>query len=129
MTVTAAIDAQFLAADGTSTVPAILSYDPADPYQVEVAFIARSEEIAWVFARELLDTGLSHPAGHGDVRLWPAGPWHTALALDPPDGRALFLLPTHDVIDFLTRSYAAVPPGHEHLDLDAELEALLGGTR
>lgn len=58
----------------TLPVRANLRFDPTDPYAVHVLFHAESaggEAVGWVFARELLVTGLDEPAGIGDVRVWP----------------------------------------------------------
>lgn len=117
------------------TVRTSLTYDPTDPYTVQVVFHAEpgaGEAIGWAFARELLVTGLDEPAGIGDVRVWPGVPPredYVALALSSPDGNALFEIPRGVLIRFLRRTYSVVPRGQEaaHLDVDGLLARLLAG--
>jgi hypothetical protein len=121
-------------------VPAVLGYDPADPYAVQIAFgevgttangdpAATESGISWLLGRELLRSGLDRPAGEGDVRMWPA---HSAadvlfLHLQAPSGEALFELSRGTVAAFLRQTDQMVPPGTEGdlLGLDDELAALL----
>jgi hypothetical protein len=118
-------------------VPAVLGYNPADPYAVQIAFgevgTTNGEPadggIAWLLGRELLRSGLDHPSGEGDVRIWPA---HSAadvlfLHLQAPSGEALFELSRGTVAAFLRQTDALVPPGAEGslLSIDDELAALL----
>jgi hypothetical protein len=121
-------------------VPAVLGYDPADPYAVQISFgeigtsangslVPPDGGITWLLARELLRTGLDRPAGDGDVRIWPA---HSAadvlfLHLRAPSGEALFELSRGAVAAFLRHTDGMVPPGSEGtlLGLDDELSALL----
>lgn len=118
-------------------VPAVLGYDPADPYAVQIAFgevgatdgEAEDGGIAWLLGRELLRSGLDRPSGEGDVRIWPA---HSAadvlfLHLQAPSGEALFELSRGTVAAFLRQTDALVPPGTEAslLSLDDELTTLL----
>ncbi len=51
---------------------------------------------------------------------------HTT-ALSSPSGRALFEVPLGELVEFLTRTYTAVPTGSESdfVDLDAELALLM----
>ncbi len=123
-------------------VPALLCYDAADPFAVRIAFgevgdrsgaVDAEDGVAWLLSRELLQTGLSQPAGEGDVRLWPV---HTAgdvlfLHLRAPSGEALFELPRATVTAFLRQTEALVPSGAEvsMLDLDDELHVLLSNGR
>ena len=121
-------------------VPAVLGYDPADPYAVQISFgeigasangslVPPDGGITWLLAMELLRTGLDRPAGDGDVRIWPA---HSAadvlfLHLRAPSGEALFELSRGAVAAFLRHTDGMVPPGSEGtlLGLDDELSALL----
>jgi hypothetical protein len=87
-------------------------------------------EVEWVFARDLLRTGLASPVGDGDVHVWPS--WGTGrellmISLTSPDGQALLEATAEDVRSFLDRTAAVVPDGEEsnHLDLDAALARLL----
>lgn len=127
-----------LVVPGASSLPvrAGLSYDATDPYAVTVAFHTgaggNGDVVQWTFARQLLTDGVTAPVGQGDVQVWPA---HDAadtpvvcLSLSSPSGKALFELPVSELVEFLTMTYAAVATGSEseHIDLDAELAALLG---
>jgi hypothetical protein len=112
-------------------VPADVTYDPADPYAVRIAFHTGADEVVeWTFARSLLTDGVNQAVGAGDVQVWPAqdaGRRTVCVALSSPGGRALFEASLSDVIQFLTRTYALVPTGSEseYVDLDSELALLL----
>jgi hypothetical protein len=118
-------------------VPALLLYDAADPYAVRIAFGDTTDDdaqeaegaITWLLSRELLHAGLEHPAGDGDVRLWPARAAADVLYLHlrAPSGEALFEVSRASVAAFLRHTEALVPPGEEasRLGLDDELQALL----
>ena len=86
--------------------------------------------VEWTFARQLMTDGVTRPVGEGDVQVWPGaegGPAVVNLALSSPSGRALFEVPLTELVEFLTRTYAAVPTGSEgeFVDVDAELALLL----
>jgi hypothetical protein len=117
----------------------VLSYLPEDPFAVRMAFPAEfslddlpdgegSEDIVWVFARQLLSAGLELPAGVGDVHVRPAPGRRTMVELRAPEGTALLQFDTADLRRFLWRSRLLVPEGEEHLHLDADraLAQLLG---
>ena len=128
-----------------TSVPAALVYDSADPYAVRVRFgdAAHGDGtsdrpdpdddggVEWLLSRELLRTGLSIPAGDGDVRIWPtrAAPDVLFLQLRAPSGEALFELSAAVVGDFLRETERLVPAGQESglLQVDDELSALLQG--
>ena len=112
-------------------LPVKLCYSAADPYAVRAVFSGDGMEVEWVFARELLRTGLGTPVGDGDVHVWPS--WGTGrellmISLTSPDGQAVLEASASDVRSFLDRTAAVVPDGDEsaHLDLDAALTRLLG---
>ncbi len=118
-------------------VAASLRYVTGDPFAVHVTFHtgrhSDDPKVVWTFARQLLIDGLHGPAGIGDVRVWPVserGGRIVALALCSPSGEALFEVPRDALSDFLRRTFAEVPPGHEeqHFDIDAEVALLLGHT-
>jgi sporulation and cell division protein SsgA len=131
-----------------TAVPAALVYDRADPYAVRVRFgddgditdpdaLDQPEDdggVEWLLSRELLRTGLSCPAGDGDVRIWPARAALDVLFLQlrAPSGEALFELSAAVVGEFLRETERLVPVGAESalLQVDDELSALLqgGGT-
>jgi hypothetical protein len=125
-----------LVVPGATSLPvrAGLRYDVTDPYAVQVLFHTgaqgEGEVVEWTFARQLLTDGVTRPVGEGDVQVWPS---HTSgrpvvcLSLSSPSGRALFEIPLADLVEFLTKTYAAVPTGSESdfVDVDAELALLL----
>ena len=90
-----------------------------------------NDVVQWTFARQLLSDGVTVPAGEGDVQVWPStsgnGGAVVCLSLSSPSGQALFEVPLGDLVDFLGRTYDAVPTGAEgdHVDVDAELALLL----
>lgn len=126
-----------LVVPGAASLPvrADLDYDVTDPYAVSVAFHTGSgptggDVVQWTFARQLLSDGVSAPAGEGDVQVWPStsgGASVVCLSLSSPSGRALFEVPLGSLVEFLGRTYQAVPTGGEsdHVDVDAELALLL----
>ncbi len=109
---------------------AYFGYDPADPFAVTITFRTPRGNVQWVIARDLLSIGLTDPAGHGDVRLWPSidddGRAVVVLDFNSPDGRMLVHAHTHEVYRFVTRTLAAVPAGTEHVDLDLLVDVLMG---
>ena len=117
-------------------VPALLTYEAADPFAVRITFgdTARGPEsaddgVTWLVGRDLLQVGLDRPAGDGDVRVWPASDTADVLFLHlrAPSGEALFELSRATLSAFLRETEALVPVGSEAaaLDLDDELTALL----
>jgi hypothetical protein len=120
-----------LGGDRTVLVPATLSYDPDEPYAVTALFRTSDGDVAWVFGRDLLEDGISSPAGEGDVAVWPSvsdGARVLCLSLASPSGSALLEADLATVASFLDETYRAVPLGSESalLDLDSQLAALLG---
>ena len=119
--------------DGPSQVGVSMHYDTADPYAVHAVFrVAAEQQVAWVFARELLSEGLDRHSGDGDVHLWPAsdaGHEVVCIALRSPDGEALLQAPADDLVDFLSSTYALCPRGREphHLQVDRALGAFFAG--
>lgn len=125
-----------LVVPGGNALPVLagLRYDAADPYAVHVGFRtggASDEAVEWTFARQLLTDGVTHPVGEGDVQVWPSHDHDDAavvcLALSSPSGKALFEMPLTELVEFLSRTYEAVPTGRESdfVDLDAELAFLI----
>ncbi|WP_327067148.1 SsgA family sporulation/cell division regulator [Kitasatospora sp. NBC_01302] len=116
-----------------------LRYRAADPLAVrlvfpgeysldEVAAPSAADEVVWVFARQLLATGLDLPAGLGDVHIRPSRGPHTMVELRAPEGIALLRFEAGDLRRFLAASYRCVPEHQEgrHLDADRALAELLG---
>jgi hypothetical protein len=135
------ITLQLVGPQSWTEVPALLCYDPTDPFAVRIAFGDVGDEnglvdveeagIAWLVSRELLQSGLDRPSGEGDVRVWPAHATTDVLFLHlrAPSGEALFELSRATVAAFLRQTEALVPSGSESgmLSLDEELQALLSG--
>ncbi len=136
---------QLVGPSSWSEVPARFGYRSDDPFAVHVRFGAvgsgeppdgtegpePDDGVEWLIGRDLLQAGLSHPAGEGDVRLWPAHPPADVLYLElrAPSGHALFELSRAAVAAFLRRTALLVPFGTEtsQLEVDDELAALLSG--
>ena len=126
-----------LVVPGAASLPvrAGLHYDVHDPYAVQVSFHTgaapgEGEIVEWTFARQLLTDGVTAPVGEGDVQVWPSasnGLPVVCLSLSSPSGKALFVVPLPELVDFLGQTYAAIPTGSEsdHVDVDAELALLL----
>jgi hypothetical protein len=122
-----------LVVPGHGSVPLVasLSYSADDPYAVHLAFhVGTDEPVEWTFARELLATGLTCPAGEGDVRVWPASPGRREvlnIALSSPFGQARFEAPASATSGFLHLTYGIVAAGREDefIDVDNELGQLL----
>jgi hypothetical protein len=116
---------------GTVPLVASLYYSADDPYAIRMAFhVGTDEPVEWIFARELLATGLACPAGEGDVRVWPASPAGREvlnIALSSPFGQAHFNAPVPATADFLRLTYDLVAAGRddEFIDVDGELDELL----
>lgn len=124
------LDLTLVGPDVPVLVTAVLEYQPRDPYAVTAVILTTEGPVRWVFARDLLDEGLVHEVGDGDVGLAPVrddeGHSTVQLRLSSPDGVAVLEASTDGVLDFLARSYALVPPGSEpeFLDIEELLAAL-----
>jgi len=112
-------------------LPATFGYDPTDPWAVAITFGTPSEEVRWVVGRDLLTSGLTDPAGEGDIRLWPSidedGRAVVCMDFHSPEGRLITHARTAELHSFLHRAWEAVPPGseNERVDLDLLAESLL----
>ncbi|MFI7588833.1 SsgA family sporulation/cell division regulator [Spongisporangium articulatum] len=129
--VEASVQLRLVVADADAVpLPVSLRYSAADPYAVRAVFSGDGMEVEWVFARDLLRTGLVTPIGDGDVHVWPS--WGTGrelvmISLTSPDGQAVLEAAADDVRTFLDRTALVVPDGEEslYLDLDAAVARLL----
>jgi Streptomyces sporulation and cell division protein, SsgA len=129
--VEASVQLRLVVADADAVpLPVSLRYSAADPYAVRAVFSGDGMEVEWVFARDLMRTGLSTPIGDGDVHVWPS--WGTGrelvmISLTSPDGQAVLEASAEDVRTFLDRTAVVVPDGEEslYLDLDAAVARLL----
>lgn len=110
-----------------------LHYAAEDPLAVEACFDDGSPDpVRWVFARELLTTGMSELSGDGDVVIWPTidadgGP-AVQMRLNSPHGDALLEASASELDEFLAETRRLVPPGTEHryIRVDDVITALLG---
>lgn len=129
-TITAPLPLVVSADTGDAEIAGELRYDPSDPFAVTLAMgVDFAEPVVWVFARDLLYAGTQEGSGEGDITIEPAddehGRWvRITLATDC---LATMLAPRDRVVEFLVDTYMRVPTGCEldHVDLDAELSALL----
>ncbi|MGW4488423.1 SsgA family sporulation/cell division regulator [Amycolatopsis sp. NPDC004368] len=102
-------------------------YSPRDPFAVEMEFDTATP-VRWVFDRRLLMLGLIGSVGDGDVHIErTADDRHVTITLRSPAGRADLDLPIDAVREFLNASYAAVPFGSEHVDVDTWIACILDG--
>jgi hypothetical protein len=120
-----------------TVVPLVASlyYSKEDPYAIRIAFhVGLDEPVEWIFARELLSSGVEGREGLGDVVVWPStgsadGRPGSVLniELSSPFGQAHFEAPIKEVSDFLKRTYAIVPAGDEaeFVNVETELADLL----
>ncbi|MFN8183724.1 MAG: SsgA family sporulation/cell division regulator [Candidatus Nanopelagicales bacterium] len=119
-----------LGSDLDVPMPASFNYSAHEPLAVTVDFVGTEASVQWVFARDLLQGGMTRPVGEGDVTCWPGtnDQGHVVcIALRSPTGEALLEAPADDVAAFLRRSYEVVPEGCEgdHLDIDDLIAELL----
>lgn len=112
------------------TVPVTLSYTAADPVAVTMLIPSSGGVTAvWVFARSLLTDGMTTCAGDGDVTVFWLGGDILHIGLTNGYDQAFVLLPRAAAVHFLCRTYVAVPPGREPVDVDGAIAAILGGVR
>jgi hypothetical protein len=107
-----------------------LEYRRNEPYTVAATFrIGTDEGVQWLFARDLLVSGVIDAAGSGDVRIAPleSDPDTITIELRSPDGHALLMAPAASLADFLAATHAVVGVGAEYVavDIDDELAAML----
>lgn len=113
---------------------ALLEFRVSDPMEVRVTFSDGPLSVTWSWSREDLAAAANGGrAGFADVRMWREGAEvMVRLESDLPglDGTTccVLALPLTAVRRFLALAHGLVPYGREgdHLDLDAELRALLG---
>ena len=112
-------------------VAACLYYRADDPFAICMALdVGTDEPVEWIFARDLLASGLQELAGEGDVRIFPGDLYDDDvlnIALLSPSGRARFKAPLAAMAAFVQRTLAIVAAGHEteSVDIDRELRELL----
>lgn len=125
-TVTTPLTLVVSASTGDARLEAELRYDPSDPLAVVLAIGTQCDEpVVWVFARDLLASGIAGSIGEGDITIEPAdGDIRITLATDC---LATMLAPRNRVVEFLVETFTRVPSGAEFdgIDIDAEIAALL----
>ncbi|MGO9081048.1 MAG: SsgA family sporulation/cell division regulator [Streptosporangiaceae bacterium] len=116
---------------GAVPLVASMYYSADDPFAIRMAFhVGMDEPVEWIFARDLLSSGMHGPAGEGDVQVWPSR-GRTGevlnLALSSPFGEAHFEAPLSETAAFLRRAFDMIGAGREpeYMDLDGELDDLL----
>ena len=126
-TVTTPLTLAVSASTGDAKLEAELRYNPSDPLAVSLAIGTQCDEpVVWVFARELLGSGVAAATGEGDITIEPAG--RDVRITLATDCLATMLAPRDRVVEFLVETYTRVPSGTEldGVDIDAEITALLG---
>ncbi|MGW1864584.1 SsgA family sporulation/cell division regulator [Streptomyces mauvecolor] len=124
-----------LEADGARfPVVTRLLYESDDPFAIRVLFELQEDvAVTWTIERDLLARGLGQEVGDGDIRIAPhvvAGRHETRIelagcGLDGEWSRVVFSLWEPALRVFLARTYEAVPPGEEEVDLDTFLAEVL----
>ncbi|MFI9081457.1 SsgA family sporulation/cell division regulator [Streptomyces sioyaensis] len=120
-----------LSSELSVAMSAEFSYRADDPFAVCVTFHGNSDStVHWRFARELLMEGMIRPAGHGNVRVWPAESESCrvlCVALRSLDVQAIVTMPIAPIETWLERTLHVVALGSEseQLGIDAELRRLL----
>ena len=110
-------------------VAATLTYSISEPFAVSALFRTADGDINWVFARQLLDEGLTDSVGEGDVVIWPAhddAGETICISLCSPGGNALLEADAREIRKFLNDSYRLVARGDEsdHVNIDHFLNQL-----
>jgi len=110
-------------------VMAFLSYDPADPYMVRLAFLKRGlETVVYHLSRHLLAAGLREPVTDSSATVGPHEDLedYFVLTLTPADAYPYVVYTDRKPVErFLIRSYALVPGGQEDAHIGAGLDAAL----
>lgn len=125
-TVTTPLTLVVSASTGDASLEAELRYDPSDPLAVVLAIGTQCDEpVVWVFARDLLASGIAGSIGEGDITIEPAD--RDVRITLATDCLATMLAPRHRVVEFLVETFTRVPSGAEFdgIDIDAEIAALL----
>lgn len=87
----------------------------------------------WVVSRDVLNDGMTHDSGDGDVLVTPVDDNESvSVTLVGQTHAAEFYFNKDDLLRFLLKTYDAVPPGSEggrvSADLDKVLEQILEGN-
>ncbi|MBD0673933.1 SsgA family sporulation/cell division regulator [Streptomyces sp. CBMA156] len=110
-------------------VPVRLYYQSTDPYAVHCSFYVTPDHVVqWMFARDLLDQGLTEPTGTGDVKITPIDQSRRfSIELESPAGYARLEGPAASVRAWLAKTFEVVPAGREteRIDIDSFLAEVL----
>lgn len=116
-------------------VDATFAYETMNPFAIQVAVHTEEGDVVRELSRDLVQAGLSGPAGEAGTRLWPTtdivGRPLLAIRLGVRGGGAVVLqAPAYRMGFFVARTTALVPRGTEtaHLGLDDVADRLLTGT-
>ncbi|MFD8396191.1 SsgA family sporulation/cell division regulator [Streptomyces sp. NPDC059680] len=108
-----------ISAEQDFSVPLTLRYTSTDPLAVHMDFPSEAThdrvDITWSFSRDLLWTGMTAPAGEGDVHIWPCGQSSTVVEFYGAHSMALLQFDTEVLLCFLLRTYLAVAAGQEEV--------------
>lgn len=127
---------------------AILRFNPADPYSVELTFYTKSataafvsgnnrwfdtaESVVWHFSRELLNDALIRPSGSLGVKAWPemvAGHPYIYLTFSNRTEEATFRVGWWIVLNFMSMVDTMVSlndaTAHFHENVDEALKQIL----
>lgn len=123
---------QILSPGVRATIRARFCYASDDPFAVTVdLFTTERDSVIWTLSRDLLDAGMRHTAGLGDVRVWPtptpSGKRLLNLSVGPFPDSAHFVMDVERMKKWLDRTYEIVPAGSESglIDWDAAIGFLL----
>lgn len=84
----------------------VMKFDPTHPLEVRFDF----ETCEWIFARDLLVTGVTEPSGVGDIKVEPREDVEmVALTLDSPSGHAEILIAHLNLREFLDATLDLAP--------------------
>jgi hypothetical protein len=115
-------------------IAAVLSYQVSDPLAVHLALMqngrdsSEREASKFVFARALLEAGLSGPCGEGNVRVAPheADGW-LVITLQPAKRPRLAVYADRaQIVKILSKSYRLVARGCERVDVEGCVQRILG---
>jgi hypothetical protein len=121
-----------LPGDEVALIGAELVYRPGDPLAADLLLTGPDgEEVGWTFAWELLERGLTVPAGEGDLRVRPVGGPVPAVEIALSTSFAAHIrLSAADVGSFVGAVRARAPRdgGGIAQDLDEELALIIADS-
>ena len=111
--------------------PLLLTYDSDSPFEVVIQFMGIDEPLH--LERSSLLSGRFIPQQLGSVRVCPAEgeglpEGMTFLGRVSGERADVAFIPTDELSDFLSDTQRLVPIGKESMNIDSELERLLGGN-